>query len=97
MNSSAKTILGVLAAGAAGVAVGMLLAPDKGEKLRGSLKDTLHDIGDKIYSFIGEQRDNAADLIKDVKEQAKGVKEDVQERAENIKGAAKDAAKDALS
>lgn len=93
MSSNAKTILGVLAVGAAGVAVGMLLAPEKGEKTRSSIKDAICDLGDKIYSFIGEGKERATDAIQDIKDEAKGLKNDVRSRVDN----AKDAAKEALS
>lgn len=93
MNSNAKTILGVLAAGAAGVAVGMLLAPEKGEKTRNSIKDALCDLGDKIYSFIGESKERGEEAVEEIKQQAKNLKDDVKSRVEN----SKDAAKDALS
>ncbi len=93
MSSSAKTILGVIAVGAAGVAVGMLLAPEKGEKTRSTIKDAISDLGEKIYDFIGESKERAGDAINDIKEQAKGAKDDVRARVDN----AKDAAKEALS
>lgn len=93
MNSSAKTILGVIAVGAAGVAVGMLLAPEKGEKTRSTIKDAISDLGEKIYSFIGEGKERAEDAIHEIKDQAKGMKDDVKSRVDN----AKDAAKEALS
>lgn len=91
MNSNAKTILGVLAAGAAGVAVGMLLAPEKGEKTRGSIKDALSELGDKIYSFIGESKERGEEAAAEIKQQAKNLKDDVKSRVENSKEAAKDA------
>lgn len=91
--SSAKTLLGVLAVGAAGVAVGMLLAPEKGEKTRNSLKDALCDLGDKISSFVGEGKERAEDTINEIKQQARGLKDDAKSRIDN----AKDAAKEALS
>ena len=97
MNSNAKTILGVLAAGAAGVAVGMLLAPEKGENTRQTIKDTIAELGEKLYSFIGEGKERAEDAIDNVKDQAKGLKDDVKHDVSSRIQNAKDAAKDALS
>lgn len=83
--SSAKTILGVLAVGAVGVAVGVLLAPDKGEKTRESIKDSVCDLGDKLRSLVGEGKEKGQDLIKDLKNKAKDLKNDIKGRAENVK------------
>ena len=87
MTSSAKTILGLLAVGAAGVAVGMLLAPEKGAKTRDSLKASISDLGEKIMGFISEGKEHFEDVAEDVKGEAKGLKDDVTKRVENTKQA----------
>lgn len=87
MTSNAKTILGLLAVGAAGVAVGMLLAPEKGSKTRDSLKSSITDLGEKLMSFIGEGKEHVEDVVDDVKSEAKGLKDDVAKRVENTKQA----------
>ena len=44
MTSNTKIILGMLAAAAAGAAIGILLAPEKGSELRRKIKDGI-DVG----------------------------------------------------
>ncbi len=46
-NSTSKVILAFLAGAAAGTALGILLAPDKGEETRQKLKDSFDDISEK--------------------------------------------------
>ncbi|MGZ5222034.1 MAG: YtxH domain-containing protein, partial [Chitinophagaceae bacterium] len=40
MNTNSKVLLGILGAAAAGVVIGMLVAPDKGNETRKKLKKT---------------------------------------------------------
>lgn len=46
-NSTSKIILSFLAGAAAGTALGILLAPDKGEETRQKLKESFDDMSDK--------------------------------------------------
>ena len=48
MNSTSKVVIGILGAAAAGVIVGMLIAPEKGEDLRKNIKKTTDDWLDDI-------------------------------------------------
>lgn len=43
MSTKSKIILGLVGAAAAGVVVGLLLAPDKGSEIRKKVKDTASD------------------------------------------------------
>jgi gas vesicle protein len=75
MTSNTKIILGMLAAAAAGAAIGILLAPDKGSELRR-----------KIKTGIDEVMEDVAELLAVGKEEMKnmyaGAKEEVQEELE---------------
>lgn len=81
------TLLGIFVAAAAGVAIGMLLAPEKGSDLRKLIKDSLGDAGDKLSDFIAMGKDKAEDIYDDVSEQARGLKKDVKNRYDNTKEA----------
>jgi gas vesicle protein len=89
MNGNAKTLLGIVAAGAVGVAVGMLLAPEKGSDLRKSIKGSIDDLGEKLLGFVGEGKEFVSEVSDDIKEQARGlkndVKNDVRSRIDNAK------------
>jgi gas vesicle protein len=85
MNSNAKTILGILAAGAVGVAVGMLLAPEKGSDLRKSIKDSVDDLGEKLGDFIEEGKEKLMGVADEIKTQASGFKKDGKVGADHVK------------
>lgn len=53
-NSTSKVLLAFIAGAAAGTALGILLAPDKGEATRVRLKDSIEDIGDKAREVYGK-------------------------------------------
>lgn len=56
MNDSSKVLVGLLAGLAAGAALGLLFAPEKGTETRDKLGQSLKDFGDTI-------KDRAADEI----------------------------------
>jgi gas vesicle protein len=85
MNSNAKTILGILAAGAVGVAVGMLLAPEKGSDLRKSIKDSVDDLGEKLGDFIEEGKEKLMGVADEIKNQTGGFKKDAKVGSDHVK------------
>ncbi|MBE9600610.1 YtxH domain-containing protein [Pedobacter sp. MC2016-24] len=56
MNDNSKVLVGLLAGLAAGAALGLLFAPEKGSETRDRLNQSLKDLGDSI-------KDRAADEI----------------------------------
>ncbi len=85
MNSSAKTILGILAAGAVGVAVGMLLAPKKGSELRESIKDSIDDLGDQLGDLIAEGKEKLMGVADELKTHGNNIKKEAKTGADHIK------------
>lgn len=79
MDKSTKTVLGLLAAGAIGVAIGILLAPDKGSKTRSKIKDSLDGLDDKLDDFLADVGKKGEEIISDLKERATKVKTDLSE------------------
>lgn len=57
MTNSNKIILGIVGAALAGVAIGMLMAPEKGGDARKKIADTLGDIVSRIGDFIKDGKD----------------------------------------
>jgi gas vesicle protein len=63
MKNSGNAFFGILAAATAGVVIGMLIAPEKGEDLRRNIKDSAGDLTKKL-----------GDLLAEGKEQLQGLK-----------------------
>jgi gas vesicle protein len=85
MNSSAKTILGIIAAGAVGVAVGMLLAPKKGSDLRESIKGSIDDLGDQLGDFIADGKEKLMGVADELKTHTNNIKKEVKTGSDQIK------------
>ena len=79
MNTTSKVILGILGAAAAGVVIGMLVAPEKGEETRKKLKKT-----------AGEWADNLSHLWERGKEAGKQEMQDLKDKAGYAKSAAEE-------
>ena len=54
MTTSTKLILGIAGAVAAGVVIGILIAPEKGSDMRQKVKDTAGDWANKVSDFFSE-------------------------------------------
>jgi gas vesicle protein len=52
MTSNTKIILGMLAAAAAGAAIGVLLAPEKGSELRRKIKTGIDEVMDDVAELL---------------------------------------------
>lgn len=62
MNDSGKILAALLAGLAAGAAIGILFAPEKGTDTRDKLNDSLRDLGDAIKERSSEQVEQIKDL-----------------------------------
>ena len=66
MNDNGKILAALLAGMAAGAAIGILFAPDKGTDTREKITDSLKELGDAIKERSAEQLENLKDLKEDV-------------------------------
>ena len=73
MSTKSKVILGLVGAAAAGVIVGLLLAPDKGTEMRGKIKQT-----------AGDWADHLTDLFANAKGEIESLKNKATKGASNI-------------
>lgn len=74
MTSNSKIILGIIGAVAAGVVIGLLVAPEKGSEFRGRLKKNAEKWGDQLSHLFHTEKEN---MKNEVKEKVGRVKEAV--------------------
>lgn len=79
MTSRSKVLLGILGAAAAGVVIGMLVAPETGKDMR-----------KKIRKTAGDWADNLGHLWQRGKMEAESMAEDAKEKGRQAKAAAED-------
>lgn len=79
MSSKSKVILGLVGAAAAGVLVGLLIAPDKGTEIRGKISKTAGEWADSLSDLFS----NAKDEISNLKNKGAKVASDAASRYTN--------------
>jgi gas vesicle protein len=84
--TTTKVILGILGAAAAGVVIGMLVAPEKGSDLRKNIKSTADDWVDELSQWIGKGKE----YIDEVKNRAAEEAGSLKAEAEDAVGSMKD-------
>ena len=79
MNDNSKVVIALLAGLAAGAALGLLFAPEKGSETRDKLSQSLKDLGDTFRDKAAEEIDNLAGLKDKVVDSIKGKKSEMDE------------------
>jgi gas vesicle protein len=74
MSTQSKVLLGILGAAAAGVVIGLLIAPEKGADMRKKIRKTAGDWADNLGNLWSHGKEAAEDGIADVKEKVKQAK-----------------------
>lgn len=71
MNTKSKVILGILGAAAAGVVIGLLVAPEKGSDMRKKIRKTAGDWADNLSHLWSDGKEAAEDTLDSVKDRVK--------------------------
>ncbi len=85
MTSTSKIILGIVGAAAVGVAIGMLMAPEKGTEIRKKLSDTANDLADKMGDMITAGKEKLTEVANSVTRQTDGMIKNVTRRTDQVK------------
>jgi gas vesicle protein len=81
MNTKTKLALGVLGAVAAGVAIGLLIAPEKGKEMRKRIKKTAGDWADNLSQLFVQGKEE----LEELKEKGRSAKASAEEKVNKIK------------
>jgi len=79
MNDNSKVLIGLLTGLAAGAALGLLFAPEKGSETRDRLNQSLKDLGDSIKDRAADEINNLASLKDKVVTSVKSKLQDTEE------------------
>lgn len=87
MNDNSKTVVALIAGLAAGAALGVLFAPDKGDETRDKLSQSLKDLTDTVKDKAAGELDALNNfkekVVSSVKTKLRGVEEDYNDEAEH--------------
>ena len=79
MTDSNKIILGLVGAAAVGVAIGILLAPEKGSDARQKIAETANDIASRAGEWVNTGKEKAQDLANTVGQKANQTTDQAEE------------------
>jgi gas vesicle protein len=85
MENSSKIILGLVGAAAVGVAIGMLLAPEKGSEIRKKISDKAGDLASRVGDLVSYGKDKFDEVAGSVTRQADGILNDAVKRSDRVK------------
>ena len=88
MNDNSKVLIGLLAGLAAGAALGLLFAPEKGSDTRDKLSQSLKDLGDSIKDKAADEINNLSSLkdkvVESIKSKLRDVEDEYSSEVENV-------------
>lgn len=88
MSDNSKVLVGLLVGLAAGAALGLLFAPEKGSDTRDKLSESLKDLGDSIKDKAADEINNLASLkdkvVDSIKSKLRNAEEEYSSEVEHI-------------
>jgi len=88
MSDNSKVLIGLLAGLAAGAALGLLFAPEKGSETRDKLSQSLKDLGESIKERAADEINNLGSLkdkvVDSIKSKLRDVEDEYSSEVENV-------------
>jgi gas vesicle protein len=84
MTTTTKIALGILGAAAAGVVIGMMIAPEKGSEMRNRIKRTAGEWADNVSHLFHEGKEEVQEAIGKVKQAKSSAEEKVNKVKESL-------------
>ena len=81
MTTGTKVFLGILGAAAAGVVIGMLVAPEKGSEMRTRIKKSAGEWVDQLSNLFVKGKEE----LEDLNEKGRQVRNSVEEKVNRMK------------
>jgi len=85
MTTGTKVVLGILGAAAAGVAIGMLIAPEKGSEMRKRISQSAGDWVDTLSNLFVKGKEELEDFGTTAMEKGKQAKAMAEEKVNRLK------------
>ena len=85
MTTGTKVVLGILGAAAAGVAIGMLIAPEKGSEMRKRVAKSAGDWVDNLSNLFVKGKEDLEDLGTTAMEKGKQAKAMAEDKVNRLK------------
>jgi gas vesicle protein len=83
MKTTGQILLGILAAASAGVVIGLLIAPEKGEDLRKDIKSSAGDLAKKLGDLLAKGKEQYESLKSQLGEETDDIKQGAEETYRN--------------
>ncbi|MFY7912380.1 MAG: YtxH domain-containing protein [Emticicia sp.] len=95
MTKNSKIIIGVAAAAAAGAAIGLLFAPEKGAKIREKVREVANDFATDLLDVIQRGGRQYTDSVDGIEDSAKRLKSKAVGKVAELKDRFQDSVEDA--
>jgi gas vesicle protein len=85
MNNNTKLLVGILGAAAAGLVIGMMIAPEKGSDLRRNLKQTADGWIDELSNWVNKGKEYIDEVRSRASDEASALESEAEEGIDTMK------------